>query len=87
MPGPTQRPDPCSWPSDCPAPSLREVLAIRTDLPEDPPRLLVSLPSAQLHPRLTRSIEAAALAAALAENALESERKERTAGHFEHTPE
>jgi hypothetical protein len=27
------------------------------------------------------------LAAALAENALESERKERTAGSFEHTPQ
>jgi hypothetical protein len=30
------------------------------------------------------AIEAAALAAALAENALESERKERTVGSFEH---
>jgi hypothetical protein len=29
----------------------------------------------------------AALAAALAENALESERKERTVGSFEHTPQ
>ena len=33
------------------------------------------------------AIEAAALAAALAENALESERKERTVGPFEHTPQ
>jgi hypothetical protein len=32
-------------------------------------------------------LEAAALAAALAENALESERKERTAGPFEHIPQ
>jgi hypothetical protein len=33
------------------------------------------------------AIEAAALAAALAEKALESERKERTVGSFEHTPQ
>jgi hypothetical protein len=33
------------------------------------------------------AIEAAALAAALAENALEFERKERTVGSFEHTPQ
>jgi hypothetical protein len=33
------------------------------------------------------AIEAAALAAALAEKALESERKERTVGYFEHTPQ
>jgi hypothetical protein len=33
------------------------------------------------------AIEAAALATTLAENALESERKERTVGSFEHTPQ
>jgi hypothetical protein len=38
-------------------------------------------------PPLSDAIEAAALAAALAENALESERKERTVGSFEHTPQ
>ena len=38
-------------------------------------------------PPSSDAIEAAALAAALAENALESERKERTVGPFEHTPQ
>jgi hypothetical protein len=38
-------------------------------------------------PPTSDAIEAAALAAALAENALESERKEHTVGPFEHTPQ
>jgi hypothetical protein len=38
-------------------------------------------------PPLSDAIEAAALAAALAESALESERKERTVGSVEHTPQ
>jgi hypothetical protein len=46
---------------------------------------LVSLPSVQPHP--SDAIKAAALAAALAENALESGRKERAVGSFEHTPQ
>jgi hypothetical protein len=44
--------------------------------------VLVSLPSARTAPPPSDVIEAAAFAAALAENALESERKERAVGYL-----